>query len=76
MAEATDLISVKRISGRAVFKCIEEAASMGACEQKRSVSMRLLPTEMSNKLIECGNCWRRRGPDLLLSADISASKIK
>lgn len=49
---------------------------MGACEQKQSVSMRLLPTEMSNKLSERGSCWWRRGPDPLLSADISASEIK
>lgn len=49
---------------------------MGACEQKNSVSIRLLATKMSNKLTERGSCWRLHGPEPLLSADISASKIK
>lgn len=34
----------KRISGRTVFKCVEEAVSMGACKQreKKRVSIRPL----------------------------------
>lgn len=65
----------KRISGRAVFKCVEEAVSMGACKQGEEKKESQLDhyNECQATPLECGNLWLLRFLEPLLTADFNVS---
>lgn len=64
----------KRISGRTVFKRVEEAVSMGACKQGEKKESQLdRYNECQATPLECGDLWLLRFLEPLLTADFNVS---